>query len=266
MTKNKLVLYDIPMSFHSLYDTVVLKVENLMKQIKLYFDNEGFITSEIESDDKYYRLDIGIPNFVTKISFKITYTTSTIYIYYGVCRVGGIHVYGASSSLKFDNTYTMCINYFVNDSFIGVLCHNCQDKCSAGFGSYASFICKSEVNKEYYRCGYSTAQAINDSDTGTSYKLTGVANALNINKAILNKVFVSSGYLRNVYVISFPTRIQPIGSDTLLGGIIVNLKGYGNFFCFTGTTGKINLYAVKMDDEETTETVTTTPTDESQTT
>lgn len=263
MTKNKLVLYDIPLSFLDSYDTSALKVENLMKQIKLYFDNEGFITSEIESDDMYYWLDIGIPNFITKISFKIKYTSSMCE-YYGICRIGGEHVYGKSNSINLTNKNTMCINYFVNDYFLGVLLKCYNNTSYVGFGDDASYICKSETNREYYRCGDSTKFELHDSDTNANYSFSASKNGLEINKTILNKISLSHGYLNKVFTLSVPNRIQPFGSGDIQGGIIIKLKGYGDFFCFIVNTSL--LLAIQMDDEETTETVTTISTDESQTT
>lgn len=266
MTKNKLVLYDIPLSFLDSYDTSALKVENLMKQIKLYFDNEGFITSEIESDNtSYCQLDIGIPNFITKISFKINYTTSSIYEYYGICRIGGEHVYGNSNSINLTNKNTMCINYFVNDYFLGVLLKCYNDTSYVGFGTDASYICKSETNREYYRCGDSIKYELHDSDTNAIYSFTtSKKNGLEINKAILNKISLSHGYLNKVFTLSVPSRSQPFNFGDVQGGIIIKLKGYGYFFCFFVNASL--LLAIQIDDEETTETVTTTPTNESQTT
>lgn len=234
MTKNKLILYDIPLYFMDSYDTNKLRVENLMNQMKEYFDNEGFIT-DIISDEQYYYINIGFQDFITKISIRIRYDTTSLSLCYGVYGMNNVYSYGSSVSLNISDTKktTMCINYFVNDYFFGVLCHPLTVKTYAGFGSYGTFVCKSEDGDEYYRKGNSNSYIIYNSNTNASISFSNPSqNLLNINNAILNKISVTNGYLNQIYILNLPKRSQPISNSDISGGIYFFLNGYGKFFCF----------------------------------
>ena len=279
MTKNKLVLYSIPNSSLESFELIEEKAKNLMEQIKSYFDSEGFITSEIDitgvSNNNYY-LDIGVEGYTTKFYIQMNYNTSTKYSYYlGIKRDGNIlqpFYYSSSSTITFDTKYSFVLNYFVNENCNILLAKSDINEQSVGIGFNPLLIFKSENGDEYYKI-INSSNYIYKSKSGESYTFNYPSNYSNVNKAVIAKIPSFDSYIKGVYALTLPSRAFGfyVSSNNCDGGIFINLKGYGIYFCinteYTDSSSKNikKLLAIPLT-EETTETVTTTQTDESQTT
>ena len=234
-----------------------------MTQAKAYFDSEGFITSDVTYNGTNYRLNVGVQEFDTKLSFMIK-PGSTSYFYKGMYVDETINYYGGgSTSFKFTNTtYNLLISYFYTDNVLGIAMIPMEDQTNFGFGYKPYFLCKSNNGGEYVREGGNGADRLLKCDTKTFISYSVQNNAYGIDTAILSKVLVADGHLNGVYIISLSQKGQPLSDSAYSGGIIIYLKGYGKFLGLYRNTR--TLWAIKLSDE-TTETVTTTPTDESQT-
>lgn len=277
MTKNKLVLYSIPNSRFESFVTIEEKAKNLMEQIKSYFDSEGFITSEIDitgdSNHNYY-LDIGVEGYTTKFYIQMNYNSISKYnCYLGIKRDGNIlQSIGSSYTITFDTKYNFVLNYFVNENCNILLAKSDINEQSVGIGFNPLLIFKSENGDEYYKI-INSSNYIYKSKSGESYTFNYPSNYSNVNKAVIAKIPSFDSYIKGVYALTLPSRAFGVyvSSNNYDGGIFINLKGYGIYFCinteYTDSSSKNikKLLAIPLT-EETTETVTTTPTDESQTT
>lgn len=250
MIKNKLIISSIPFSSVSSLSTDALKAESILTQAKAYFESEGFITSDVSYDGTYYTLSIGVPEFNTKIAFKIK-PASTSYIYTAIDVDGIVSYYGTGISFKFTNTtYVFGITYFYTENGFGIELVPSSSMDNIGFGYRAYFLCKSDHGGEYVRDGGNGATKLMNCDTRTSISYSVQNNTYDIDTAILSKVLVTDGHLDGVYIISLSEKGQPLSDGAYSGGIIAYLKEYGKFLCLYRS--ERSFWAVKLDEEETT--------------
>lgn len=281
MTKNKLVLYSIPNSSLESFETIEEKAKNLMEQIKSYFDSEGFITSEIDitgdSNNNYY-LDIGVEGYTTKFYIQMNYNTTSKYSYYlGIKRDGNIlqsFYYGSTPTITFDTKYSFVLNYFVNENCNLLFAKPDINEQSAGIGCNSLLIFKSENGDEYYKISNNNSNNyIYKSKSGESYTFNYPSNYSNVNKAVIAKIPSFDSYIKGVYILTLPSRAFGFYAsyNNYDGGIFINLKGYGIYFCinaeYVDSSSKNikKLLAIPLT-EETTDTKTSDTTNDTETT